>query len=339
MKKLFDRLAKLTNNEYATKASDGLPAGDIDDYIDTGSYAFNALLSGSIFKGMPNSKIIALAGEEATGKTFYALGIMKNFLDKNPDAAVFFFESEGALTKDIIESRNIDSERVFIFPVATIQEFRYQVLNVLNEYIDTDNRPPLLMILDSLGNLSTTKEVEDATEGKETRDMTRTQLIRGTFRLLNLKLSKAKVPFILTNHTYQTMDLYSQKVMSGGGGIKYASSQIIFLGKRKDKDGKDLVGNIIVCTVNKSRFTKEGKKVETKLNFETGLNRYYGLLEIAEKYEVFKKVGNKYETTDGKKYFEKAIYAEPAKHFTAEVLNKIDEACGKEFLYGNIEDE
>jgi len=213
MNKLFENLAKTTENNYATKAVDGLPAGDINSYIDTGSYAFNALLSGSIFKGMPDNKITALAGEEATGKTFYALGIMKNFLDTNPDGAVFFFESEGALTKDIIESRNIDSERVFVFPVSTIQEFRFQVLSVLNQYIEGDKQPPLLMVLDSLGNLSTTKEVEDAAAGKETKDMTRTQLIRGCFRLLNLKLSKAKVPFILTNHTYKTMELYSQMVM------------------------------------------------------------------------------------------------------------------------------
>jgi len=125
---------------------------------------------------------------------------------------------------------------------------------------------------------------------------------------------------------------------SGGGGIRYAASQIIFLGKRKDKEGNDLVGNIIVCTMKKSRFTQEGKKVETKLNFKTGLNRYYGLLPIAEKYGIFKKVGNKYELPDGKKYFEKAIYNDPEKHFTEDVLKRIDEACGEEFLYGVIDD-
>ena len=211
--KLFDILAATAENEYATKAVDGLPAGDVDVFIDTGSYAFNALVSGSMYGGIPNSKITAFAGEEATGKTYYTLGIMKNFLDANPEGAVFFFESEGALTKNIITSRNIDPERVFIFPVTTIQEFRFQAISIIDKYVQGAKQPPLMMVLDSLGNLSTTKEVEDATAGSETRDMTRTQIVKGTFRLLNLKLSKAKIPLILTNHTYQTMDLYSKKIM------------------------------------------------------------------------------------------------------------------------------
>lgn len=335
MSKLFDNLAKDTGNQLSTRASEGLPAGDVDSYIDTGSYTLNALLSGSIFGGMPNNKILAIAGEEATGKTFFALGIMKNFLELNKTGAVFYFESEGALTKDILESRNIDTDRVHIFPVTTIQEFRHQAVSVANGYIEHANPPPLMMVLDSLGNLSTTKEVTDMESGAETRDMTRTQLIRGAFRVLNLKLSIAKIPFILTNHTYQTMGMFATQEMSGGGGVKYAASQIVFLSKKKDRDkDKTLVGNIIKCKLDKSRFTREGKIIETKLSFETGLNPYFGLIDIALNAGIWKKVGKKIEVGKDKSHFEKHIYDNPKKFFTESVMNKIDEACGKEFKYG-----
>ena len=332
---VFDKLVKSAENEYATKVIDGIPAGDVDTYIDTGSYAFNALLSGSIHGGIPNNKITAIAGEEATGKTFFTLGIVKSFLDENKDAGVFYFESEGALTKDLLEQRNVDTNRVWILPVTTIQEFRQQALRMLNEYNEDSEKPPCMMVLDSLGNLSTTKEIEDMTEGKETRDMTRTQLIRGTFRALSLKLSKAKIPFILTNHTYQVIGSYiPTRDMSGGGGVKYAASQIVMLSKKKDRDGKEVIGNIIHCNLTKSRLTRENQRVDVRLHYDTGLNRYYGLVPIAEKYEIFKKVSTRFELPDGSKVFEKTLNNDPEKYFTDEIMEKIDEACKKEFLYG-----
>ena len=117
-------------NEYAGLVSDGA-SGDVDSFIDTGSYIFNALLGGSIHRGLPSNKITAIAGESATGKTFFVLGMCKNFLDKNPDGGIIFFESESALTKDIIEDRDIDSSRMVIMPVTTVQEFRHQAICLL----------------------------------------------------------------------------------------------------------------------------------------------------------------------------------------------------------------
>jgi RecA/RadA recombinase len=165
---------KETGNEYASLVSDGA-SGDVTDFIDTGSYIFNALLGGGINKGLPSNKITAIAGESATGKTFFVLGMCKNFLDQNPDGGVIFFESESAVTKDIIEERDIDSSRMVIMPVTTVQEFRHQAITVLDKYIaqDVSERKPLLLVLDSLGMLSTTKEMEDTQAGKETKDMTR----------------------------------------------------------------------------------------------------------------------------------------------------------------------
>ena len=281
-------LVKTTGNEFASIVEDGVQAADVSGYIDTGSYIFNALLSGSIHDGLPNNKITALAGESATGKTFFALGMCKQFLQDNPDSAVIYFESESAITKDMIEERGIDSSRIVIVPVTTIQEFRTQSIKILDQYIKDKSDMKMCFVLDSLGMLSTTKEIDDTASGAETKDMTRAQLVKGTFRVLTLKLGRAGVPLIVTNHTYDEMGLFAKKVMGGGSGLKYAASSIIFLSKKKEKDGKDVIGNIVHCKNEKSRLTIENKMVDVMLSYETGLDRYYGLLELAVKYGVFK---------------------------------------------------
>jgi len=330
-------IIKETGNEYATLVSEGVEAGDVDSFIDTGSLAFNALLSGSIYGGMPSNKITAIAGEAATGKTFFALGIVKAFLDKNKDAGVIYFESESALTKDLVESRGIDSSRMVIVPVATVQEFRHQSIKVIDKYLEQDekNRKPLMFVLDSLGMLSTTKEMEDTAEGKETRDMTRSQIVKAAFRVLTLKLGKAKVPMIMTNHTYDVIgSMFPQKEMGGGSGLKYAASNIVYLSKRKEKDGKEIIGNIIHCKNYKSRLTKENALVDVRLTYKDGLDKYYGLLELAIKHGIFKSVSTRIELPDGSKQYAKTINNEPDKFFTKDVLTQIDEAAKKEFLYG-----
>ena len=330
-------IIKETGNEYATLVSEGVEAGDVDSFIDTGSLAFNALLSGSIYGGMPSNKITAIAGEAATGKTFFALGIVKAFLDKNKDAGVIYFESESALTKELVEARGIDSTRMVIVPVATVQEFRHQSIKVIDKYLEQpeDKRKPLMFVLDSLGMLSTTKEMEDTAEGKETRDMTRSQIVKAAFRVLTLKLGKAKVPMIMTNHTYDVIgSMFPQKEMGGGSGLKYAASNIVYLSKRKEKDGKEIIGNIIHCKNYKSRLTKENALIDVRLTYKDGLDKYYGLLELAIKHGIFKSVSTRVELPDGSKQYAKTINNEPDKFFTKDVLAQIDEAAKKEFLYG-----
>ena len=334
-------IIKDTGNEYATLAKDGVAGGDVDSFIDTGSYSFNALLSGSIYGGLPNNRITAIAGEAATGKTFFALGVVKSFLDKDPNAGVIYFESENAISKDMIESRGVDSSRIVVIPVATVQEFRAQSIKVIEKYIAQPeaSRKPMLFVLDSLGMLSTTKEMEDTAAGKETRDMTRSQIVKSTFRVLTLKLGQAGVPMIMTNHTYDVIgSMFPQKEMGGGSGLKYAASSIIYLGKRKEKDGTEVVGNIIHCKNFKSRITKENAQIDVRLSYKQGLDRHYGLLELGEECGVFKKVSTRYEMPDGTKVFGKSINTEPEKYFTTEVLDKIDEYTRKKFTYGQDEE-
>ena len=307
---------------------------------DTGSHSFNALLSGSIYGGLPGNRITAIAGEAATGKTFFALGIIKSFLDKDKDAGVVLFESENAVSKDMIEARGVDSSRVVVVPVSTVQEFRSQSIKILDKYLQQEekDRQPLMFVLDSLGMLSTTKEMTDTAEGKETRDMTRSQIVKSTFRVLTLKLGQANVPMLMTNHTYDVIgSMFPQKEMGGGSGLKYAASTIIYLGKRKEKIGTEVIGNIIHCKIYKSRITKENAQVDVKLTYKKGLDKYYGLLELGEEAGIFKKVSTRYEMPDGSKVFGKNVNENPDKYFTKEVLDKIDEHARQKFTYGSEE--
>jgi len=335
-------IIKTTGNEYASLVSDGVEAGDVDSFIDTGSYIFNALLSGSIYGGLPSNKITAIAGESATGKTFFLMGMVKSFLDDNPDAGVLYFESESAITKQMVIDRGIDPQRMVIIPVTTVQEFRTQAIKVLDSYLAKNeaDRKPIMLCLDSLGMLSTTKEVEDTSDGKETRDMTRAQVLKAAFRVLTLKLGRAKVPMVVTNHTYDSMgSMFPTKEMGGGSGLKYAASSIVFLSKKKEKDGKDVIGNIVHCKNHKSRLTIENKMVDVRLSYDKGLDRYYGLLELAIKYDIFKQVSTRIELPDGKTQFGKTIINNPEEYFTEEVMKQLDEAAEKEFKYGNIHSE
>ena len=337
MSDFLKEIVKEIGDEYTALVKDGIVTGDVDTFTDTGSYIFNALLSGSLYGGFPSNRITALAGESATGKTYFLMGMVKNFLDSNPDAGVLYFESESAVSKQLVLDRGIDPERIVLSAVTTVQEFRTKVLTVLDSYLNKNeaDRRPLLLCLDSLGMLSTTKEVEDTAEGKETRDMTRAQVLKAAFRVLTLKLARAKVPMIVTNHTYDVVgSLYPMKTMGGGSGLKYAASSIIYLTRKKEKEGTEVIGNIIHCTNHKNRLTVENKVVDVRLTYDKGLDRYYGLLELAEKYKIFKKVSTRFELPDGTKQFGKTILNNPETYFTEEIMNQLDEAAQKEFKYG-----
>ena len=332
------QIVKESGNKFASIVEDGIEGADVAGFVDTGSYAFNALLSGSLYGGVADNKIIALAGESATGKTYFTLGIVAQFLKNNPEGMVLYFDSEQAVTSDMFEGRGVDAKRVAVFPVATIEEFKTQCVNIVDKVLEMDEseRKPMMIVLDSLGMLSTEKEVNDSAEGKNVRDMTRAQGVKATFRVLTMKLGKARIPLVMTNHTYDVVGAYvPTKEMGGGSGLKYAASTIVYLSKKKDKNSDgDVVGNIIHCKLYKSRLTKENQQVDVQLNYDTGLNRYYGLTEIALNHNIFKKVSTRIELPDGTTAFEKNINENPEKYFTDEVMKRLEEAVAKEFKYG-----
>ncbi len=318
-------------------AVDGSNSAEFFGYIDSGSYMLNAVLSGSIYGGVADNKITALAGQEAVGKSFIALSIVKGFQQMYENSGIIYYDTEAAITKKMMSDRGIDVSRVVIAEPDTIEKFKTHCLQMIDNYMKMpeSKKPRILMVLDSLGNLPSNKELEDSTEGKNVRDMTRAMAIRSTFRTLTLKLARAKIPLILTNHTYDVVGAYfPTKEMGGGGGIKYAASSIAFLSKSKDKEETSVVGVIVTASMYKSRLSKENQKAQFKLSYKNGLDRYYGLLDLAEKYDIIKKGPKKYEFPDGRSEFQSRIYANPEAWFTKEILDKLDEAAKKEYAYG-----
>ena len=255
----------------------------------------------------------------------------------NPDGYCLYFDTEAAVNKSLIASRGIDLERLVVVNVVTIEEFRTKALKAVDIYLKKpeDERRPCMFVLDSLGMLSTEKEITDALNDKQVRDMTKSQLVKGAFRMLTLKLGQANIPMIVTNHTYDVIGAYvPTKEMGGGSGLKYAASSIIYLSKKKEKDGTEIVGNLIKAKTAKSRLSKENKDVTVRLYYdERGLDRYYGLLELGELGGLWKNVAGRYEI-GGKKVYAKAIYKDPEAYFTPEVMEKLDQIAKKEYSYG-----
>ena len=212
-------IVKEIGDDYTKLASD---IDESESYVDTGSYIFNGLVSGSIFGGVSSNKITAVAGESSTGKTFFSLAIVKNFLDNDPNAYCLYFDTESAITKSLLEDRGVDTSRLVVINVVTIEQFRSKALKAVDIYLKskTEDRKPCMFVLDSLGMLSTEKEINDALEDKQVRDMTKSQLVKGAFRMLTLKLGQANIPMIVTNHTYDVIGAYvPTKEMWGGSGL------------------------------------------------------------------------------------------------------------------------
>ena len=328
-------IVKEIGDDYTRLAAD---INEKEEFIDTGSYIFNGLVSGSIYGGVSSNKITAIAGESSTGKTFFSLAVVKNFLDNNPDGYCLYFDTEAAVNKGLLESRGIDLKRLVVVNVVTIEDFRQKALKAVDIYLNTptEDRKPCMFVLDSLGMLSTEKEITDALNDKQVRDMTKSQLVKGAFRMLTLKLGQANIPLIVTNHTYDVIGSYvPTKEMGGGSGLKYASSTIIYLSKKKEKDQKEVVGNIIKAKTVKSRLSKENKEVEIRLYYdERGLDKYYGLLELGEIGGLWQNKAGRYEI-NGKKVFAKQILSDPDTYFTPEVMQALDEIAKNHFSYGS----
>ena len=327
-------IVKEIGDEYTTLARD---IDEREEFVDTGSYIFNGLLSGSLFGGASRSRITAIAGESSTGKTFFSLAVVKNFLDTNPDSYCLYFDTEAAVSKSLLEDRGVDTSRLVVINVVTIEEFRSKALKAVDIYLKKDEaeRKPCMFVLDSLGMLSTEKEINDALNDKQVRDMTKSQLVKGAFRMLTLKLGQAKIPLIVTNHTYDVIGSYvPTKEMGGGSGLKYAASTIIYLSKKKEKSEKEVVGNIIKAKRVKSRLSKENQQVNIRLYYdERGLDRYYGLLELGELGGLWENKAGRYEI-NGKKVYGKQIMAAPEEYFTDEVMARLEETARTTFSYG-----
>ena len=227
-------IVKEIGDEYTQLGKD---IDDTESFIDTGSFIFNSLLSGSVFGGASRSRITAIAGESSTGKTFFSLAVVKNFLDNNPDGYCLYIDTEAAVNKGLLESRGVDLDRIVVVNVVTIEEFRSKALRAVDIYLkkDESDRKPCMFVLDSLGMLSTEKEIRDALDDKQVRDMTKSQLVKGAFRMLTLKLGQAKIPLIVTNHTYDVIGSYVPTKEMGGGSVSNTPRLRSFISAKKRK--------------------------------------------------------------------------------------------------------
>jgi RecA/RadA recombinase len=201
MDDFLKHLIKEVGGEYTKLAAD---ISDEETFVDTGSYVLNALISGSIFGGISQQRITGLAADESCGKTFIALNVVKNFLDVNQNGICFYFDTEGAIDTKLLKQKNIDLNRVIIGDVVTIEQFRQKALKLVDAYLKkpASERRPLIIVLDSLGMLSTNKEINDTLDEKDTKDMTKAQLVKGAFRMLTSKLREAKIPMIVHPQRY-----------------------------------------------------------------------------------------------------------------------------------------
>lgn len=330
-------IVKAIGSENTQTLVDEQCSADVTEYIDTGSYTLNALLSASLYGGVPGNKITQFAGESSTGKTFFVMDILAHYHRMFPDAIIHFADSEFTNGKKIFEDHGIDINRIILSQPDTVEEWKNLLWKLLTNYTSTKGKKPrMISVLDSLANLSTDKEIEDTKEEKVSQDMTRQKRIREAFRVLCRKLGKANVPLLLTNHVYDSPSLYSGKNISGGGGTIYNSSSIIMLSKRKDLDGKEVTGNIITCLAKKNRFAKENAKVEVKLTYSKGLDRYYGLIDLGLEGGIFEKSGNKVKWPDGSTHFEKSVYKNPTKFFTPDIMSRLEITAKAKFSYGSV---
>ncbi len=340
MSDFFRNLADEVKDIDSSVLADGQNSAEFTGYIDSGCYMLNAVMSGSLYGGIANNKVTAFAGEPATGKTFFVLSAVREFLEANPKSGVVYYDTEAAVTRQMMSDRGIDVNRVILAEPETIEQFKTHALKFLDKYMVATakdaEKPPMLMVLDSLGMMSTNKEMQDSHDGKDVRDMTKAQVIKGTFRTLTLKLARAEVPLLITNHIYQVVGSYvPTQDMGGGSGLKYAASTIAFLSKKKVKEGTDITGNIIKVKMNKSRLSKENKQVELLLDYKKGLSKWYGLLEFAEQKGIVDKAGARYKFPDEiASVFAKHVYEKPEEYFTESIMEKIEEAVKEEFKYG-----
>lgn len=339
MSAVLKKFKKTVGNEFSFIGDDENEDNPyiFTEFVDTGCYILNALLSdGDIYKGIPIGKRIGIAGPSGTAKSFLTAHIMKKWLEGNDNRYIIAFESEGATMVTMLRNLNCDNSRVLILPVSTVEEFREQSIRVVEEQLKdkSKEKPEILMILDSLGMLGTAKETEDAISGKSTTDMTRAKIIKSIFRIITLKLSLAKIPLIVVNHSIQTLEMFSKTVATGGSGYQYAIDVGFILSKAKEKEGSNHVGALITLNVDKHRLIPEGQKGKVLLHFAKGLYKYSYLFEIAVELGLFKKDGHGYVLPNGKKMRQKEILKNPTECYTIDILDTLQKSIKEYYGFG-----
>ena len=247
------------------------------DMIQTYIPAVNVALSGDLEGGFTPG-LTMWAGPSKHFKTAFSLLMAKAYQDKYPDSVVLFYDSEFGTPNSYFESFGIDRDRVIHTPITDVEQLKFDIMNQLKEI----NRGDRIMILvDSIGNLASKKEVEDALDQKSAGDFTRAKQIKSLFRMVTPHLTLKDIPMVVVNHTYKTMELYSKDIVGGGTGSYYSADNIFILGRQQEKEGTELIGYSFIINVEKSRYVREKAKIPVTVKFGGGISRYSGLLDMA----------------------------------------------------------
>ena len=247
------------------------------DMISTSVPIINVALSGKIDGGLTPG-LTMWAGPSKHFKTAFSLLMAKSYLDKYPEAALLFYDSEFGTPQSYFDSFGIDTNRVLHTPLTDIEQLKFDVMQQLK---DLDRSDKLIIIIDSIGNLASKKEVDDALEGKSVGDMTRAKQIKSLFRMVTPHLSMKDIPMVVVNHTYKTMELYSKDVVGGGTGSYYSADNIFIIGRQQENEGTEVIGYNFIINVEKSRYVKEKSKIPVSVSFDGGISKWSGLLDIA----------------------------------------------------------
>ena len=318
------------------------------DMIPTPIPAINIALSGRIDGGLAPG-LTMWAGPSKHFKTAFSLLMAKSYMDKYPEAAMLFYDSEFGTPKSYFESFGIDMNRVVHTPITDIEQLKFDVMAQLDQIERGDN---VIIVIDSIGNLASKKEVDDALEGKSVADMSRAKQIKSLFRMVTPHLTIKDIPMIVVNHTYKTMELYSKDVVGGGTGSYYSADNIFILGRQQDKDGTELLGYNFIINVEKSRYVREKSKIPVSVKFDGGISRWSGLLDMAlESGHVVKpsmgwyakvdkstgEIGDKYRLKDIGKEFYMGLLSD--KTFQQWVIDNYQIAHGSIISDDQIQDE
>lgn len=276
MSSLMDKIKKNSKNSMI----DQIIKTDLlneKELVSTNIPALNIALSGSINGGF-NAGITTLAGKSKSFKTLFALEMAKGYLNHHQESVLVFFDSEFGSPLSYFESFGDSKERILHVPVTTVEELRTELSNQLE---GLDREDEVIFIVDSIGNLASIKESEDAESGKQAVDMTRAKMMKSLFRIVTPKLVMKNIPMIVINHTYDTIEMFSKQVMTGGTGAVYASDTILFIGKQQEKEGTELKGWNFILNVEKSRYVREKEKIPILVTYEEGIKKYSGIFDLA----------------------------------------------------------
>ena len=247
------------------------------DCIDTGIPMLNVALSGSLHGGLTPG-LTVLAGPSKHFKSSFALVMAAAYLAKYPEAALLFYDTEFGATQAYFERYGVDPQRVVHTPVKNIEELKFDIVSQL-EALTVDDR--VVIVIDSVGNIASKKEVEDALAEKSVADMSRAKAMKSLFRIVTPFLKLLQLPLLAVNHTYDTQEMFSKKVVSGGTGIYYSSDRIFIIGRAQEKKGAEVTGYQFKINVDKSRFVKEKSMIPVAVSWDGGIDRYSGLVDVA----------------------------------------------------------